>query len=77
MAEQRSFFLLINRGVLALCVCVRVSLYLVGVPQSDCAAQRQLPHQKVVHPAEGKLQVLHLVLLHVAVHRLCQNNVLD
>lgn len=85
VAEQRSFFLLINRGVLALCVhvhvctrtCVRVSVYLVGVPQSDCAAQRQLSHQKVVHPAEGKLQVLHLVLLHVAVHRLCQNNVLD
>lgn len=64
---------MIKNDVLALCV----SVYLVGVPQPDCAAQRQLPHQKVVHPAEGKLEVLHLVLLHVAVHRLCQNKIHD
>lgn len=51
--------------------CVCVDLYLVGVPQSDRAAKWQLPHQEVVHPAEGKLQVLHLILLHMAVHRLC------
>lgn len=49
------------------CVCV----YLVRVPQADCAAQRQLPHQQVVHPAEGELQILHLTLLEVQVHVLC------
>lgn len=56
-----------------ICVCVSVCVrqYLVGVPQSDRASEWQLPHQEVVHPAEGKLQVLHLVVLHVAVHGLC------
>lgn len=50
-------------------VCMHVCvLYLVRVPQADCAAQRQLPHQQVVHPAEGELQVLHLTLLEVQVY---------
>lgn len=29
--------------------------YLVGVPQADGAAKGKLPHEQVVHPAEGKL----------------------
>lgn len=45
--------------------------HLVGVPQADGAAQGHLPHQQVVHPAEGELQVPHLVLLQVPVHLLC------
>lgn len=42
--------------------------YLVGVPQADGAAQRQLSHQQVVHPPEGKLEVLHLTLHEVTVN---------
>lgn len=41
--------------------------HLVGVPQADGAAKRQLPHEQVVHPAEGELQVPHLMLLQVPV----------
>lgn len=33
----------------------------VGVPKADDATERQFAHQEVVHPAEGELQVLHLV----------------
>ena len=45
------------------CVFVEgeVSSYLVRVPQADGAAKGKLPHQQVVHPTEGKLQVFHLV----------------
>lgn len=32
-----------------------VMCYLVGVPQSDSAAQGKLSHQQVIHPAKGKL----------------------
>lgn len=39
----------------------------IGVPQADDAAQGQFPHQQVVHPAEGELQVLHLVAGQVVV----------
>lgn len=46
--------------------------HLVGVPQADGTAQRHLPHQQVVHPAEGKLQVPHLVLVQVPMHLLCR-----
>lgn len=45
--------------------------HLVGVPQADGAVEGHLPHQQVVHPAEGELQVTHLVLLQVPVHLLC------
>lgn len=45
--------------------------HLVGVPQAHGAAQGQLPRQQVVHPAEGELQVPHLVLTQVPVHLLC------
>ena len=45
--------------------------HLVGVPQPHGAAQGQLPRQQVVHPAEGELQVPHLVLAQVPVHLLC------
>lgn len=31
-----------------------VSLHLVSVPQADSAA-KEVPHQQVVHPTEGKL----------------------
>ena len=48
--------------------------HLVGVPQAHGAAQGQLPHQQVVHPAEGELQVPHLVLLQVPVHLLCRTH---
>lgn len=48
--------------------------YLVGVPQTDGAAQRQLPHQQVVHPPEGKLQVLHLTPEQVAVNVLWRSD---
>lgn len=44
--------------------------YLVRVPQADGAAERELPHQQVVHPPEGKLQVLHLVPPEVTVYLL-------
>lgn len=61
-----------SRGKLALSGCEEGGgdRYLVGVPQADGAAQRQLPHEQVVHPAEGKLQVLHLVPPEVTVHLL-------
>lgn len=45
--------------------------HLVGVPQANGAAEGHLPHQQVVHPAEGELQVPHLVLLQVPVDLLC------
>lgn len=45
--------------------------HLVGVPQADGAAQGQFPHQQVVHPAEGKLQVSHFVPIQMAVNSLC------
>jgi len=38
-----------------------VPLRQVGVPQAHRGAQRQLAQEKVVHPAEGELEVLHLV----------------
>lgn len=44
--------------------------YLVGVPEADGAAQGQLPHEQVVHPAKGKLQVLDLVLPKVIMYLL-------
>lgn len=44
--------------------------YLVGVPEADGAAERQLPHQQVVHPAEGELQVFDLVLPKVVMYLL-------
>lgn len=50
---------------------VLVQEYLVGVPQADGTAQRQLPHQQIIHPAESKLQILHLTLLKVHVDILC------
>lgn len=43
-------------------------LYLVGVPETDSATKRQLPHQQIVHPPESKLQVLHLILLEIIVN---------
>lgn len=45
-------------------------MYLVGVPEADGAAKRQLPHQQVVHPAKGKLQVFDLVLPEVIMYLL-------
>lgn len=45
--------------------------HLVGVPQADGAVEGHLPRQQVVHPAEGELQVTHLVLLQVLMHSLC------
>lgn len=45
-----------------------VMCYLVGVPQSDGAAQGKLSHQQVIHPAEGKLQVFHFIMLHVPMY---------
>ncbi len=50
---------------------VLVQQYLVGVPQANGTAQRQLPHQQIIHPAENKLQILHLTLLKVHVDILC------
>lgn len=44
--------------------------YLVGVPEADGAAEGQLPHQQVVHPAEGELQVFDLVLPKVVMYLL-------
>lgn len=44
--------------------------YLVGVPEADGAAEGQLPHEQVVHPAKGKLQVLDLVLPKVIMYLL-------
>lgn len=44
--------------------------HLIGVPQADGAAQGQLPHQQVVHPAKGKLQVPHLVPVQMPVDSL-------
>lgn len=45
--------------------------HLVGVPQADGAVEGHFPHQQVVHPAEGELQVPHLVLVQVPVDLLC------
>lgn len=47
--------------------------HLVGVPQADGAAQGYLAHQQVVHPAEGELQVPHLVLVQVPVDLPCRD----
>lgn len=44
--------------------------YLVGVPQADGAAQGELPHQQIVHPTKGKLQVFDLILPKVIVYLL-------
>lgn len=49
----------------------RAGTHLVGVPQADGAAEGQFPHQQVVHPAEGKLQVSHFVPIQMAVNSLC------
>lgn len=46
--------------------------YLVGVPETDSAAEWQLPHQKIVHPPESKLQVLHFIPLEMIVNVLWQ-----
>ena len=46
-----------------------VPLCQVGVPEADCGAQRQLAQQEVVHPAEGELEVLDLVVDNVVVER--------
>lgn len=52
----------VPQGWPGVCVCWgEVSPYLVRVPQADGAAKGKLPHQQVVHPTEGKLQVFHLV----------------
>lgn len=48
--------------------------YLVSVPQTNGAAQRKFSHKKIVHPAESELQILHLILLHVAMDSLCSEN---
>lgn len=42
---------------------VQAGPHLVGVPEPHGATQGQLPHEQVVHPAEGELQVPHLVLV--------------
>lgn len=55
----------------AFVLLVSVQQYLVGVPQANGTAQRQLPHQQIIHPAESKLQILHLTLLKVHVDILC------
>lgn len=44
--------------------------YLVGIPEADGAAKRQLPHKQIVHPAKGKLQVFDLVLPKVIMYLL-------
>jgi len=43
-------------------------LYLIGVPKTDSTTKGQLPHQKVVHPPESKLQVLHFIPLEIIVN---------
>lgn len=48
-------------------------LYLVGVPETDSATKRQLPHQQIVHPPESKLQILHLILFEMIVNVLCRH----
>ena len=45
-------------------------MYLVGVPEADGAAERQLPHKQIVHPAKGELQVFDLVLPKVIMYLL-------
>ena len=47
--------------------------HLVRVPQADGTAQGHLAHQQVVHPAEGELQVPHLVLVQVPVDLPCRD----
>ena len=49
----------------------RCESYQVGVPQTDDAAQGHLSHQQVVHPAEGELQVLYVVVHQVGVEAVC------
>lgn len=46
------------------------STYLVGVPEADCAAERQLPHEQIVHPTKGKLQVFNFILPKVIMYLL-------
>ena len=59
-------------------VCVPgVCVYLVGVPESDGASQRQLSHQQVVHPAESKLEVLHLIPLEMTMDVLWSTHTLS
>ena len=40
-----------------------------GVPQSDDATQWNLAHEQIVHPAEGKLEVLNAVVSEMCVKR--------
>ena len=41
--------------------------YQVRIPESYRAAERNLPHQEIIHPSERELKVLDVMLLEVAV----------
>ena len=58
-------------------VCEAVDLRLVGVPQSDGAAERNLSHQQVVHPAERELEKLNLLVVQVCVQGGCNTQKLN
>ena len=40
---------------------VNVATCQIGVPESDDTSEGEFPHEEVVHPAEGELDVLHSV----------------
>lgn len=52
-------------------------LYLVGVPETNSATKWQLPHQKIVHPPESELQVLHFIPLEMIVNVLWRQHTHD
>jgi hypothetical protein len=45
------------------------STHEIGIPHPDRAPQRNLAHQQTVHPAEGKLDKLHILRLQMGIKR--------
>jgi hypothetical protein len=50
-----------------------VRLSQVRVPKSDRTSQRKLSHEKIVHPTEGKLEIVNFMTLEMVVEWSCED----